>query len=502
MKLETQGVSKRLRFIVALIIIVPTILISFGIQGLGNLHSRMLKEKYDLGAIEFKYVPDSVHVFDKVTEVYFEDIKDKALNDSETLLDAVYLGELNSKLLEYSSYLVIKAESLITFIGDAEAYNTLNKDALLVREGINYTDEFSTYVGGENPVLVKCTRFEFKDGEIGDAYIITDVTKVIPEATLFLESSAMILILFTILIAIFIMLIIGRRYVKPLRELEITLIKIIQGNYDEPVKVSGTSEIQNMAQTIEAIKGSLQTQKRMYVEQEQEMRDVLSNISHDLKTPITSIKGYAEGLRDGVASTEEKRMKYRHIIVQKANEMDKLLNELSLYSKVHMKHMLYDFQLLNVKDYFADCVEEFETDLEEQGIKLVYANYADDNTTITADPAQLSRVKHNIINNSVKYMDKKKGVIIISVAENENNVQIKFEDNGSGINHDELLHVFDRFYRTDKSRNSDTGGSGIGLSIAKDIIQEHKGEIWATSKEGVGTIMHITLPKVTGDENE
>lgn len=502
MKLEVQGISKRLRFIVALIMLIPLLTICVGLYMLGEVHTSYLKDEYGLDNINFKYVPDSVHVYDGLTEPYFLEIKEKSIKEPDTLIDATYLAQLNMALEEYASYLIIKADGIITFIGDAESYNQLDKRALEVKDGLNYSDEFSTYIGGEYPILLKCTGFEFEGGDLGYIYIVTDLTTVVPESTLFIEFAVILMLCTIVATAIWVMFIIGMRYVKPLQKLEKALIKIAQGNYEESVKVGGTSEIKNIGYTVEAIKESLQNQKQLYIDQEQEMREVLSNISHDLKTPITSIKGYGEALRDGIADSEEKRMKYRKIIVQKANEMDKLLNELSLYSKVHMKHMLYDFQYLSVKDYFEDCIEEFESDLEQKGIRLVYANYTSDNTLIWADPAQLSRVKHNIINNSVKYMDKRKGVIIISVAEVGDMVEIKFEDNGSGIDHDELVHVFDRFYRTDKSRNSKTGGSGIGLSIAKDIIDEHKGKIWATSKEGVGTIMHINLPKITGDKDE
>lgn len=502
MKLDEQGISKRLRLLIGLIMLVPILTISLGLNILAQVHTTYMQNKYSLDNLEFKYVPDSVHVYDSLTEPYFLEIKEKSIEEPEVLIDATYLADLNMELEKCASYLVIKADGVITFIGDAELYNLLDKNALDAKNGLNYSDDFSTYIGGSNPVLLKCTEFKFEGGDPGYIYIVTDLTQSVQESVLFIEFSVLLMFSIIVITAIWAMFIIGRKYVYPLQKLEKILIKIAQGNYEESVKVGGTSEIKSIGYTVEGIKESLKNQKQLYIDQEQEMREVLGNISHDLKTPITSIKGYAEALCDGIADTEEKQMKYQKIIVQKANEMDKLLNELSLYSKVHMKHMLYDFQYLNVKEYFADCVEEFDSDLEQQGIRLMFANYTNEDTVIWADPAQLSRVKHNIINNSVKYMDKKKGVIIISVSEFEDTVEIKFEDNGSGIEHDELVHVFDRFYRTDKSRNSNTGGSGIGLSIAKDIIDEHKGKIWATSKEGVGTIMHINLPKITGDNNE
>lgn len=114
---------------------------------------------------------------------------------------------------------------------------------------------------------------------------------------------------------------------------------------------------------------------------------------------------------------------------------------------------------------------------------------------IIGDAEQLKRVVNNIVSNSVKYLDKKKGIINIRIRDAGDFVQIELEDNGSGIAKKDLPYIFDRFFRADASRNSSTGGSGIGLSIVKKIIEDHGGRIWATSREGTGTIMHFVLRK-------
>ena len=114
---------------------------------------------------------------------------------------------------------------------------------------------------------------------------------------------------------------------------------------------------------------------------------------------------------------------------------------------------------------------------------------------IIADPEQLKRVINNIIGNSVKYMDKKKGIIDIRILDEIDSIRVEIEDNGKGIAAKDLPKIFERFYRTDASRNSAQGGSGIGLSIVKKIIEDHGGYIWATSKEGEGTCMHFVIRK-------
>ena len=152
---------------------------------------------------------------------------------------------------------------------------------------------------------------------------------------------------------------------------------------------------------------------------------------------------------------------------------------------------------MNVDAYFQDCVEEISLDLESQGVDFGYFNYADRDTVIIADPEQLKRVVNNIIGNSVKYASPdRKLMISLRIMEEAEFVKIEIEDNGKGIARNEVPLIFDRCYRTDASRNSSKGGSGLGLSIAKKIIEEHGGKIWAVSTEGIGTTMCFVLRSI------
>ena len=224
-------------------------------------------------------------------------------------------------------------------------------------------------------------------------------------------------------------------------------------------------------------------------------KELISNISHDLKTPIAAVKGYVEGLMDGVADTPEKQEKYIRTIYNKANDMDRLINELSFYSKIDTNRIPYTFEKINVNAYFADCIEELSIELEEQNIELSYSNYVDENVLVIADAEQIKRVINNIVGNSVKYIDKSKGRVNIRVKDVGDFIQVEIEDNGKGIAAKDLPQIFDRFYRADVSRNSSKGGSGIGLSIVKKIIEDHGGQVWATSKEQTGTVMYFVLRK-------
>ena len=224
-------------------------------------------------------------------------------------------------------------------------------------------------------------------------------------------------------------------------------------------------------------------------------KQFVSNVSHELRTPMTIISGFVEGILDGVASSPEKLDKYIRTIYNKANDMDRLIDELTFYSKIDTNKIPYTFSKINVSQYFRDCVEEVGLDMEARGIELGYFNYVDEDVVVIADAEQMKRVINNIISNSVKYLDKKKGIINIRIKDDGDFIQVEIEDNGKGIAAKDLPNIFDRFYRTDSSRNSSQGGSGIGLSIVRKIIEDHGGRIWATSKEGIGTEVHFVLRK-------
>ena len=204
---------------------------------------------------------------------------------------------------------------------------------------------------------------------------------------------------------------------------------------------------------------------------------------------------------DGVADTPEKMNKYIKTIYNKANDMDRLINELTIYSGIDSNRIPYNFHRINVADYFQDCLEEVGFELESSNITLNYSNLVSPDTMVIADPEQMKRVINNIISNSMKYLDKPQGLLEIRILDEVDSIRIEIEDNGKGIAARDLPRIFERFYRTDASRNSTKGGSGIGLSIVKKIVEDHGGYIWATSKEGEGTCMHIVLRKYQETED-
>ena len=278
---------------------------------------------------------------------------------------------------------------------------------------------------------------------------------------------------------------------------------IKNGNLDFSIEVTGEDEISQVCNSFEEMRQRLETSARENLKAEAEQKALISNIAHDLKTPITAIKGYAEGILDGVADTPEKQEKYLRTIYNKANDMNTLINELTLYTKIDTNRIPYNFTKLNVSDYFGQLIEDTGMDLENQHVTLDYTNCVDEDVIIIGDREQLGRVFGNIISNSIKYMRaSSKPHINVLLKDVGDFIQIEIADNGKGIASKDLPYVFDRFYRADASRNSAAGGSGIGLSIVKKIIEDHGGQIWVTSKENEGTTMIFVLRKYQEVVNE
>ena len=233
-------------------------------------------------------------------------------------------------------------------------------------------------------------------------------------------------------------------------------------------------------------------------EQVRREREWLGNLLHDMKTPLAAIRGYAEGLMDGIADRLQKRELYIRTIYHQTNELTQLVDELLCYTK-DAHDPSYDFQKINANAFFDDCIEALRTEFAPENIEITDENTVGADAEIYADAAQLRRVISNIVRNCVKYMDKSERVIRIRRTDSGDFVQIEIEDNGCGIAPEELPYIFDRYYRAQAASASKIEGTGIGLSIAKKIVEDHGGTIRAQSEQGRGTKLSLTILKYRGD---
>lgn len=486
-------IKTRLAIAFITVTVVPILLIYAAAMGLVNYQVRSIQKTYGLTEQVDLLSSNPTRIFNRLTREIQIEIQKAADEHTDWFESVEYLDQLNEELKEKYSYLILRKNEEMFYSGSPEGKKLY--DHLPLYDEYEGGTSGGVYLDGEQQHLLKQVDFIYPDGGKGSLFIVTNVSDSMPEVKSMLKEMIFAGALILCFTAALLMLWVYRAMLQPLHKLQEATKKIRDGNLDFTLEVDNEDEIGQLCQDFEEMRLRLKESQEAKIQYDKESKELISNISHDLKTPITAIKGYVEGIQDGVASSPEKLNKYIRTIYTKANDMDRLIDELTFYSKIDTNKIPYNYSKLNVTDYFGDCVEEVGVEMETRGIELGYFNYVDEDVMIIADAEQLKRVINNIIGNSLKYLDKKKGIINIRIKDDGDFIQIVIEDNGKGIAAKDLPCIFDRFYRTDSSRNSSKGGSGIGLSIVKKIIEDHGGRIWATSKEGIGTEMHFVLRK-------
>lgn len=474
------------------VIILPLLLSVAAVFAFAQFQMKAVEKTYGISDTDYKMLSNPITIMDEVTENTYQQLEITANRDAEKFMDESYLDSINEGLSSKNSYLIVKQENEIVYNGSEDSGEILE---ILPEYNTNKTLKMNTYIGGKYQVLIKQIDYVQDNGEKGSVFIVTGVSDYIPEVKAFLTEMMVAIVIILALTAGVLIAWIYQCVVMPLGRMKIATQSIKEGNLDFQLEVETDDEIGQLCRDFEEMRLRLKETASEKMEFDKRNKELISNISHDLKTPITAIKGYVEGIMDGVADTPEKMERYIRTIYNKANDMDMLINELTLYSKIDSNRIPYNFDTISVIDYFDDCAEDLKVDLDSRGISFDYLNYVNRDVKIIADAEQLKRVINNIISNSTKYMNKVEKKIHLRVKDVGDFVQIEIEDNGKGIGTKELPYIFERFYRTDASRNSSTGGSGIGLSIVKKIVEEHGGKIWATSKEGTGTIMYFVIRK-------
>lgn len=338
--------------------------------------------------------------------------------------------------------------------------------------------------------------FHFSDYDKGSVMILKKENSF----SEFLQRWGLIIISFILAIAIFLVFMFNRSLNKtiivPLRELNKKVQQLKEGKLEGKIEIvtSKKGEVNELAQEFEKLREALSIVSKENNKYEENRKELLSNISHDLKTPITSIIGYVEGLKDGVADTPTKQEKYLNIVYNKAKSLNFLIDDLFVFSKLDLHKLPFHFELIDFKKFLVHFVEEYQLDLEQQNIHLVLKDIHLHEANVRIDVQQIRRVLDNMIQNSVKHMNKEDKQITIIARREVNEISITVQDNGAGMATENVEMIFDRFYRIESSRNSDQGGSGLGLAIARQIILEHGGTIKGESTLGEGTSIIFTLP--------
>ncbi len=475
-----------------IIILLPLVLASTAFLCIGGYLSKG-QEEFGLHSNDYNVWIDPTQASRAISDEIFFEVKGLLDTDSGNLEELDVLNSMNDTISGKSSYILVRKGEDLYYAGNDVAANLIF-DRLPDFQEENVKQELDqSFYYDDMKKMVRQMDFRFSDGDEGSFFVITKANSILSRKLFVDMAIAIMVILF--LTSLFLTNWISKGVFIPINLLNVAMQSIAEGNLEYMLPDKEDGEIGELYRNYEDMRLRLKESTDEKILAEKQNKELVSNISHDLKTPITAIKGYVEGIMDGVADTPEKMDKYIRTVYNKANDMDRLINELTVYSGIDSNRIPYHFHKINVSEYFGDCIEEVGLDLDSKTIELNYSNLAPPDTVIIADPEQLKRVINNIIGNSVKYLDKEKGEIDIRILDEIDSIRVEIEDNGKGIASKDLPKVFERFYRTDASRNSAKGGSGIGLSIVKKIIEDHGGYIWATSKEGEGTCMHFVFRK-------
>ena len=464
---------------------------------------------------------------DPVNDVYKslsalrENVITKVKKDPEYYLDKKNAEALNEKTSANNTQVAIRVDGEYIYNSVESFSDSLDRQLRMNdnNANINAVDEktadtdYNSNMGVQEylitqPSFYLCNQVSYYVGDRHvDIYMLTYYGNYMAKFRGTIMGYSILMVLMMMLLSGVVAFFVYQQFVNPLVKLKKAAERMGAGNLDEKIDFGDNrvDEVGELCESFENMRQKMSDFAKAKMRYEEENRQLISNISHDLRTPITTIKGYVEGIMDGVADTPEKQERYLKMIYSKANEMDSLINELSLYTNINNNAIPYEFHRVSVKDYFDDCMEEVYTTLLSRNMTLTYKNYCDDDVKVIVDPDQLKRVINNIITNAIKYTDKEYGQIDINIYDNDAEVKVSISDNGRGIDSDSLPHIFDRMYRADSARQS-RGGSGLGLAICKKIVEEHGGNIYATSQLGVGTTIVFTLkkyiPKVDESEND
>ena len=290
------------------------------------------------------------------------------------------------------------------------------------------------------------------------------------------------------------------KIIQPLDLLSNGVQHISKGDLDYRIEYFAHDEFKPVCEAFNNMGTQLKNSAEEIKKNDQNRKELFASISHDLRSPLTSIKAFAEGLIDGVANTPEAQQEYLQIIKQKAEDVNNMVSQLFLYSKMDMGNYPINPEKIDIGEEIGDFISASEEELRVKGL-FVKINEIPTGTFIYADPLQLRSIFANILDNSAKYKPKDTIEATIYCMAADEAINIIIEDNGAGVSDEALPKLFQAFYRADSSRTKPNQGSGLGLAIALKALERMGGTIRAEnmSKGGLRVIMRI--PKMKGEIN-
>jgi signal transduction histidine kinase len=321
-----------------------------------------------------------------------------------------------------------------------------------------------------------------------------DIAAIISISILIISVIVFIVILFSLYLANKML----KKIMIPLNHLCDGAQRIQEGNLDQDIYCEGTEELEKVCNTFNEMQHQLKANVKKNEKYERDRNEMLAGISHDLRTPLTSIKSYVKGLQDDIAKTPNKQKEYLDVVYRKTCRIEELINSLFLFSKLETGKFPFDFKSVSIQNFIVTLLDIQEYDLKKNNAILSLKSTCTDQK-VYIDGAQMTRAITNILDNSLKYNPNRQVHITVTLTEENERIIIRIQDDGVGVTDEQLLRLFDSFYRGDESRNNASEGSGLGLAIAKNIVTANNGSIYAENFNGLTVIIELPVEK---EENQ
>ena len=343
-----------------------------------------------------------------------------------------------------------------------DIFSVINKEISQNKEGSELYYLYPIIMGNERAYLIY--------SEIPTPYVNNQY---------YYDENPFLSLVLSVIVFIALFIIITNKKMKYIEEIEAGLRIISDGDLSYRIEEKGKDEIKNLAANINNMAYEIQSRIESERRSEKTKNELITNVSHDLRTPLTSVMGYIGLVKEGKYKTEQEKNDYLNIAFNKSNQLKELIDDLFEYTKLNNNGILIEKRKINLVELLSQIIEEYLHLFEENNL-TIDKSFHSEKTYVNVDPGKIVRVFENLFSNAIKYSDKPGNITIFTKRDNEY-VSVGIKNKGDVIDNDKLNRLFDRFYRVDEARNSKVKGSGLGLAISKNIVELHEGKIWAES---------------------
>ncbi|OME75920.1 hypothetical protein BK120_30105 [Paenibacillus sp. FSL A5-0031] len=468
-KINPHGIAIKLGVVLAVVILIIILCIE------GILYSLFIRF----------YTDDSINEQIKRTNNYAAILSDHF--DENTIRHVILMEEDTGNLLlimDEAKSVLNQSSGIDTldsfYVNESKSHDTINHGPVLASDWKN------------EPYFITWASIKIQDGGGDGQIIMYGSTEPIQEAVKTLRNTFSAVSFASILMGIAVIIVITGKIVNPLLKMIKIAHSISEGKYNHKLDSRGKDEIGQLAAAINRMSSSIKYYK-------QQRNQFLADISHELKTPLTYMKGYSEVLLQDLSNDEDKRHQYLKLIHSQSIHLQRLVQDLLDLAQLEQQHFALAFQKTSLDKVIMNVLAFMQLPLKEKGIQLNYFP-SQEPMFINGDDKRLQQVLINLLENGKNYTAAD-GTITIEVNRSDENGKVVITDTGIGIPEDEIPLIWDRLYRVEKSRSRVSGGSGLGLAICKEIIELHGGTITARSQVGKWTAFEIHLPLLEINEN-